>query len=141
MPHHCPKEHKHGATGTCYQKHGCRCADCRGHRARSERERARRAKAGQLQEFVPAIIVVPRIMQLTREGWTYADIEAVSGVSVPSISRIMRGVTTRVERETADALLGTRPGMRERAPEPRKLDATGTVRRIRALVAAGWTFW
>jgi uncharacterized protein YerC len=140
-PFVCDPTHKHGATGTCYQKHRCRCADCRAHRAKQERDREARARNGELQEFVNAIITVPRIMQLMREDWTYADIEAVSGVSVPTISRIMRGVTVRVERETADALLGTHPKMRHRAPEPRKTDATGTVRRIRALVAVGWTFW
>jgi uncharacterized protein YerC len=140
-PHTCPPDHKHGATGTCYQKHRCRCTDCKAHRARQEREREARARAGQTQEFVNAIIVVPRIMQLMREDWTYADIETVSGVSVPTLGRIMRGVTKRIERETADALLGTNPNMRHRAPEPRKVDATGTIRRIRALVAVGWTFW
>lgn len=137
----CPPDHKHGVTGTCYQKHKCRCYDCRGNRARQERERTHRARTGTTQEYVNAIRVVPRIMQLTREGWTYADIETVSGVSVPTLSRIMRGVTQRVERETAEALLGTHPNMRGRAPAPRKVDATGTVRRLRALVAIGWTFW
>jgi uncharacterized protein YerC len=137
----CDPDHKHGATGTCYQKHRCRCTDCRAHRAKQERDREARARAGRTQEYVNAIITVPRIMQLMREDWTYADIEAVSGVSVPTISRIMRGVTVRVERETADAILGTHPKMRHRAPEPRKVDATGTIRRIRALVAVGWTFW
>jgi uncharacterized protein YerC len=140
-PFVCDPTHKHGATGTCYQKHRCRCTDCRAHRAKQERDREARARNGELQEFVNAIITVPRIMQLVREDWTYADIEAVSGVSVPTISRIMRGVTVRVERETADAILGTKPSMRHRAPEPRKVDATGTVRRLRALVAVGWTFW
>jgi uncharacterized protein YerC len=137
----CDPTHKHGATGTCYQQHHCRCAPCKDNRARRERERAARARHGEQQQFVNAIITVPRIMQLMREDWTYADIAAVSGVAVPSISRIMRGVTKRVEQETADALLGTLPSMRHRAPEPRKVDATGTIRRIRALVAIGWTFW
>lgn len=137
----CPPEHKHGQTGTCYQQHRCRCEACRARRAKDERQRAHRAKLGQTQKFVNAIITVPRIMQLQREGWTYSDIETVSGVSVPTIQRIMCGKTKRVEQETADAILGTLPEMRGRAPEPRTVDATGTIRRLRALVAVGWTFW
>ena len=139
-PRICPPDHKHGQTTTCYQEHKCRCDECRTLRAAKERDRVHRAKKGKLQVYVNAITTVPRIMQLQREGWTYTDIEAVSGVSVPTIQRIMCGVTKRVTQETADAILGTQPHMRRKAPAPRMVDATGTIRRIRALVAVGWTF-
>jgi transcriptional regulator with XRE-family HTH domain len=140
-PSVCPTGHKHGLTGTCYQRHACRCPSCKAGRARDERNRVTRARAGLTQEFVPSITLVSHLMELRGEGWKYADIEAVSGVSVPSISRIMRGVTANVERETADAILGTLPHMRLRAPEARRIDPTGTRRRLQALVAMGWTFW
>lgn len=36
----CPSDHKHAATGTCYRKHRCRCADCvRWHRAYDKQRR------------------------------------------------------------------------------------------------------
>ena len=34
----CPPEHKHGATGTCYSGHGCRCVPCRKSRSKSRRD-------------------------------------------------------------------------------------------------------
>lgn len=135
----CPPDHKHGQTSNCYSMHKCRCDECREVRAKQHQAYRRKARNGHIQEYVDAGPIAQHIRRLVRDGWEYADIAKVSGVSEPTIGRVRRGVTKRVETETADAILGTLPRMRDRANPSRMVNAVGVRRRIRALVAVGWT--
>lgn len=139
-PHVCPPGHPHAETTMCYRAHRCRCASCRARRATDSRAQSQRVRTGEAQVFMPPESVIPHVRELMRNGWRYADIAKVSGVAVPTIQRIMVGRTRRVEQETALALLGTTPNMRHRIVGKDSVDATGTIRRLRALAALGWSF-
>lgn len=139
VPFVCPPHHKHGATSTCYSDHKCRCADCREWRHRTHRAYLAKRGRDEVQQYVPAAGVAAHIAWLVNERWTYHDVAHVSGVSVPTINRIMQGRVKKVEQETADAILGTRPEMRYRLGAPRLVPAIGVQRRIQALRTLGWT--
>ena len=139
MTHICDPSHKHGQTSNCYSMHKCRCDECREVRAEQHRAYRRKIRNGHIQEYVDAGPIAHHIRLLVRDRWEYADIAKVSGVSEPTIGRVRRGVTKRVETETADAILGTLPRMRDRANPNRMVNAVGVRRRIRALAAVGWT--
>lgn len=136
----CPPDHPHGAKSTCYSEHHCGCDDCRAWRVREFHKYESRRRSATVQQFRPATDVVGHLSLLVGDGWRYADIEAVSGVTKPTIVRIMRGHTKRVTVETADAILGTVPEMRDRKKPSRFVPATGTTRRVQALARMGWTY-
>jgi len=66
---------------------------------------------------------------------TLADIEAVSGVQSETISQIRCGVHRRMQHTNAEALMSVAPRPQQR---PGFMNPTGTVRRLRGLVAEGW---
>lgn len=139
VPYVCPPDHKHAETSNCYSSHKCRCSECREVRTAQHVEYRKRIRGGVVQQYTAAAPVAAHIVWLMREGWEYSDIERVSGVSKPTLCRVKTGVTKRVTEETADAILGTLPTMRHRAAPPRMVSSVGVARRIRALVAVGWT--
>lgn len=89
-------------------------------------------------QFVPSSFLVPHLDLLTQAGLSRREIERRSGVSRLTILRIERGELIRVHRKTACALLAVIP-----VPLAEQLAglvaSVGTQRRLRALVAAGWS--
>lgn len=137
-------DHQHG-TYSCYTADGCRCVPCAAACSTYTEELNRRNAYGQTP-WVDAGPVRARIADLGREGVGLKTIAARTGISQGTLTKLVYGFTRsdgthrppseRVRRETADAILAVRPD--DRADGVR-VDATGTRRRVQALVALGWS--
>lgn len=123
----------HAPSRSCYLR-GCRAEACKqadyrymsALRLDHHRGQRRRTDATQTRHHIE---------RLTAAGWTQAQIARTAPVAARSIAGILRGQCD-VANTTAAAILGIPIG-----PPPdstRDVDSTGTVRRIRALVAIGW---
>lgn len=120
--------------GTASQKWrtvaGCSCLHCEAARASRRRNYKLNRRA-----HTDATKVSDHIDRLVRRGWTQAEIVAASGLSAPTVSETWRGIYSTVRVETAVALLAvTGP-----APHSWTVNSIGTIRRIQALAALGWT--
>lgn len=123
----------HTPSRACYQ-HGCQQPECKQadyqymSRLRLEHHRGqrRRCDATQTRNHVERLLAT---------GWTRAQIARAADVAHRTIGVIAAGAPT-ISNRTALAILNVPVG-----PAPndhRDVDATGTVRRLRALVAIGW---
>lgn len=127
---------QHG-TYSRYARHGCRCDLCRD-AARSYRRRLGYDYSNGIRRLVDATQVRVHIERLSARGWTQEQIAAAAGVSQPTVTDIVSRPRSRVRRDTARAVLDVR--LDQVAPVPRGLvDATGTRRRLQALMALGYT--
>ena len=118
----------------------CRCRPCRNAAAAYERQRSRLVAYGTWVAYVDAGPVREHVAWLQANGMGARTIAAASGVSNGSITRLLYGApdrapSRRVRGRTARALLAVRPAPRDGARVP----ARGTIRRLQALVALGWT--
>ncbi|MEU5593062.1 hypothetical protein [Streptomyces sp. NPDC020298] len=76
--------------------------------------------------------------RLVARGWTYRQIAAATGLDSTTFSVILSGRYTKVARHTATTILAVR--LDQTPPIPRGLvDATGTRRRLQALMVLGYT--
>ncbi|WP_262062636.1 hypothetical protein [Streptomyces sp. STR69] len=123
---------------------GCRCAACRDANRSYENNRARRTAYGTWQPYVGAEPVRRHVRALMDQGMGWRRIAEASGVSKGTVNKLLygapgRGVAPcrRIRRETAEQLLAVRYSA-ELLAAGALVDATGTWRRIRALVAVGW---
>lgn len=126
MTHHTPSR-------TCYQ-HGCPQPECKAadyqymSRLRLDHHRGQRRRTDAAQAR-------HHIERLHAAGWTQAQIARAAGLAHRTIGCITAGAPT-ISNRTALAILSVPIGP---APaDTRDVDATGTVRRVRALVAIGW---
>ncbi|TVL89817.1 hypothetical protein [Streptomyces sp. SAJ15] len=116
----------------CYLR-GCRRPECLDahyrymSRYRLDRERGQKRR-------VPAGPTLDRIRGLLEAGWLRSQIADATGCSARGISGIASGKVTEVSPATERRVLGLPVGP---PPPPRYTDATGTVRRLRALVVMG----
>ncbi|MFC8447578.1 hypothetical protein [Kitasatospora sp. NPDC057223] len=132
---------KHGRS--TYLHHDCRCHWCRNAEASYQSSRRRLQAYGRWQGNVPAEPARAHARALSAAGLTWAQIADRAGLNLAVISNLLVGATGRepsksIRRANAAKLLAvTLP--RDIAPDGRApLDATGTIRRLRALTAAGW---
>lgn len=125
-----------GSHYTGYAKLGCRCPACRA-AAAVVHKRARHALLTRQPILVDAEAVRAHLTRLSAAGMSRSEVERRCGVSRVTLLRITRGDLTRVHRGTAAAILGVSPVPfgDQRAGW---VDGTGTRRRLRALMAAGW---
>lgn len=134
-PHGSLSRHKH---------HGCNCPPCRAKGLEYTRTRYRRIGYGTWQPLVDAAPVRRHVDTLRRAGASTPSIAAAAGVSTATLARLLYGAqgqrpAARLRTESATALLAVRPEDCK-IPDGARIDATGTRRRIQALVAAGWPF-
>ncbi len=126
---------EHG-TYSRYIKHGCRCDDCR-NAARAYRRRLGYDHSNGIRRRIDSTQVRGHIERLTARGWTQEQIAAAAGVNQTTVSGIMSRPGSQVRRSTAAAIFDVR--LDQLAPVPRGLvDATGTRRRLQALMALGY---
>ncbi|WP_162815523.1 helix-turn-helix domain-containing protein [Microbacterium arborescens] len=133
--HRCPADHSHGTN--CYDHHGCGCESCIvAHRVDAAAFRRRRAY-GHVTPPVDATAARARIVELLSAKWTQRQIAQAAGVSVSTVKRVLAGfpkVAPEVEKRLLADLQRPRPVAKA------NVDATGTKRRLQALMAHGWTF-
>lgn len=151
--HECPSavaEHVHTHDG-CWEKHGCRCGLCVHSRAMEMQRRRNRLRAyGRADQIggdrVAAAPVRAHIESILAEGVGGERIAEAAGVPRSVILDLRYGrrgkrpasqvrVLSTVLRVHAEPLLALTVDDIERALVP----SLGTVRRLRALVAIGWT--
>lgn len=126
-------------------KTGCRCRPCTAAASAYNARREREIAYGRWQPYVPAQPVREHIAMLRAQGIGLRTIAEVSGVDRKRLQAIVGGRTERgtppqerVRPAIADAILAVRPSM-DVLPGRTAVDASGTHRRIQALVAVGWS--
>jgi len=135
------KQPPHHNTITCYTKYGCRLTECVDRMRAWERGRAAAIRAGTWQPLIDATPVREHLTQLTAAGVTIDAIACALGVPRQSVSDFThrhlnsrRGLRSRTDPEFAARILALTPADINAG----RCDATGSLRRIQALVAAGW---
>jgi hypothetical protein len=134
--------HPHG-TRVAYVKDRCRCTDCTAANTAVSRTANRERIYGRWHPYVDAGPVREHIAALRAAGIGVERIAALAGLSVSHIRQLTehgrgdsRG-TKRVRPNTATRILAISIDDNNRAPRSR-VDATGTRRRLQALIANGW---
>jgi transcriptional regulator with XRE-family HTH domain len=158
---HKQANHQHG-TRACYVLDRCRCLPCAKANSKAETERERMKAYGRYHKYVPAGPVREHIDRLREAGMGLKTISARSGVSNGALTKIvygtyapaegphkgrngagtlLRGPARRVLRETAEKIYALDPDWNEplHLADGARVPAHGTVLRIRALVALGWS--
>lgn len=140
----CPSNHRHAQSTTCYRQHRCRCDACAARRS-AENSAVSKAKAyGRYDSgMVDAAPISEHLRMLAEHGVGRRRIEALSGVSASTVTQL-RTVSrktgepiARVKKSTAEAILAV---TLQRANERSScVNARGTVRRLQALIARGWS--
>ncbi|MEV8027634.1 hypothetical protein [Cellulosimicrobium funkei] len=130
-------QHEHG-TRACYAFDDCRCIPCTTANSEYEAQRTRDRAYGHTA-FVDAREAVQHVRELTRAGLGSRRIAELAGVSRSTLATLLRGTRTATRQSIVDKLLAVpMPTVDDLAPGA-TTDATGTTRRVRALVAHGWS--
>ena len=132
--------HEHG-TRTAYNKDECRCRPCMDANAAASRNRDRDLTYGRWNPYVDADLVRAHLAALRAAGLGRLQIAQLSGVSARWLGVIINGdhgrLQAHVRADTASRILAIQPDQANLAPN-RKVDGTGTRRRLQALIALGW---
>lgn len=139
---HPQSHHEHG-TRKAYVLDRCRCQPCTAAN-RFEAQRRRKAIAyGRWQGLVPAGAAREHVQQLRSVGISLQRIATLSGVGYGTVSKLAYGNPSspppvkRVRHDTEARLLNLRAGS-VTVPAGARVEATGSRRRLQALIAAGW---
>ncbi|MFJ4624283.1 hypothetical protein [Streptomyces sp. NPDC088812] len=124
---------QHTPSRACYLR-GCRLPECREadyqymSRIRLDHHRGqrRRTDASQTRHHIELLLAA---------GWTQAQIRRATGLAHRVVGSVLAG-QREVANDTARAILAI--PLSEPPSDTRDVDATGTVRRVRALIAIGW---
>jgi hypothetical protein len=139
---HAGGHHAHG-TRAAYVRDRCRCADCTAANTAASRTANRQRTYGRWQPFTDARPVRNHIAALRAAG---IGVEQIASLADMSLSRIREladpgpsdpTVAGRVRSRTAARILAIDIADANRAPHSR-IDATGTRRRLQALITIGW---
>ncbi|WP_406467084.1 hypothetical protein [Streptomyces sp. NBC_01594] len=129
----------HG-TRARYSVHGCRCGECRTSHRVYEQNRSRQKAYGTWEPYVDAEPARQHVRELMSRGLGWRRVAALSRVARGTVNKLLYGSpkpSIRIRREVADRLLAVDYST-ELVADGAFVDATGTWRRIRALVAIGW---
>lgn len=138
-------KHVHG-TRTAYVVDKCRCRPCTDASAAEERRRSRQKLYGRYDVGrVDAAPVRAHLIALMEYGIGLKRIAAIAGVSNATLGKVIYGDKTRnspprerVERHVAEGVLAIKPSL-DHLGKSVVVDSAGTIRRIQALVAIGWS--
>ncbi|MCU1613645.1 MAG: hypothetical protein JWO98_1185 [Frankiales bacterium] len=139
---HPQASHRHG-TRAAYVKDHCRCPDCTAANTAASRTATRERIYGRWHPYVDAGPVRDHIAALRAAGIGVERIAQLAALSVSHIRQLAQHgrdglpTTQRVRPNPATRVLGIDVGDLSRAPHSR-IDATGTRRRLQALIAIGW---
>ncbi|CAL9664003.1 hypothetical protein SUDANB1_07118 [Streptomyces sp. enrichment culture] len=129
------REAPHHNNLTCYTNYACRLPECVDRYRQWNRNRTKAKRAGQWQPHVDADPVRHHLRTLEQHGISIRQAAALAGVGARSLHPLFtRPIRHTVRPEIAAAVLAIDPEQ----VTPTRIDATGTARRIQALVAAGW---
>lgn len=142
----CPQaRHVHG-TKLAYIRDKCRCDQCRTASVAYDRAHRRQLAYGRYDSLVDAEPVRAHVRMLSEHGVGRRQIIRLAGVSGGVLTRLMYGMTrgdgskrapsVRVSKSVAERVLSVQPGDLAGCA---LIDATGTRRRLQALVAIGWS--
>lgn len=131
MSDHTCTSHQPGSP-SCYRNCACRCDPC----STAEARRSKACRAG-LHGRIPADLSAAHLRGLLDSGMARGEISRVSGISDSTVSRILDGHVTSCTRHTTRALLAVQPSTISEQ-QSGWVDATGTRRRLQALIAIGW---
>lgn len=136
-------DHQHG-TRAAYVLDKCRCFPCATANAQAESHRERQKVYGRYDKYVEAEPVREHVRALMAKGMGWKRVAAAARVPSSSMWKLLYGKrqadgsqtpSRRTTRTNAERLLSVTLDLADGA----KVDATGTTRRIRALVALGWS--
>jgi hypothetical protein len=140
---HSGRPHLHG-TRTAYVKDRCRCTECRTANSAASKAAYRERVLGRWAPFVDAAPVRAHLEILREAGIGVERIARLAGISSSHVRELVPHARTgrrpiqRVRPETLKRLLAIEMTDANRASRSR-VDATGTRRRLQALIAIGWT--
>jgi predicted transcriptional regulator len=140
---HPGRPHLHG-TRTAYVKDQCRCAECRAANSTASKTAYRQRILGRWAPFVDAAPTRAHIQALREAGIGVDQIARLAGISSSHVRELVphprtgRRPIQQVRRDTAQRVLAVAVTDANRASRSH-VDATGTRRRLQALVAIGWT--
>lgn len=133
--HTSDRQPPHHRNLTCYTNYGCRLPDCIDRYREYNRDYARAMRAGQMRGLVDADPVRRHLRVLKQHGISLRRAAALAGIGACTLHPLFRRpVRHTVRPEIAAAVLAIDPNQ----ATPSHIDATGTARRIQALVADGW---
>lgn len=144
--HHKIARHEHG-TRTAYVLDRCRCRACRDANSAAERQMTRAQAYGRWQPYIDADPTRAHIARLRADGIGLKRIAALSGVAHGTLWKLVYGKprvdgtcvpSRRCRPETAARILAVTASL-EHLGSVVLVDATGTRRRMQALVAIGWS--
>jgi transcriptional regulator with XRE-family HTH domain len=126
-------------------RNGCHCDPCRQADRDYARTRYRLKAYGRWRPFTDATPVREHVRRLMAQGVGAARVAALAGVPHSSVGRLLYGrpahcepPSRRIRTPTATRLLAVRYSQAALAPGA-VMDAAGTLRRLQALVAIGWS--
>lgn len=104
----CPPEHEHGDSGDCYNRHSCRCDDCREGRAAYQRE-LRRVHAQQRFGVVGPLERARvdgrgtrrRLQALVARGWSMSQLGEQLGIRATNMPEVLRRDRVRASTRAA----------------------------------------
>ena len=136
--------HQHG-TRAAYVQDRCGCGPCTAANTEAERRRAKAIAYGTWRGLVDAAAVRAHVQSLREQGLSLKRIAQLSGIGQGTLSALVYGEPSRgrppltqVRTDTQRRLLAVRFQLAAVAPG-RRLDATGTRRRLQALATLGWS--
>lgn len=128
-----------------YRLDNCRCYPCAARASEYNANRERAIAYGTWQPFVDAEPVRQHVRDLQACGLGTRRIAALAGVDRKRVTALLNGRTergtppqTKLRPQIAAAILAVEPALDNIAPST-PVDATGTHRRVQALVTTGWS--
>jgi DNA-binding CsgD family transcriptional regulator len=135
-------KHQHG-TRAAYVKDQCRCAKCTAVNTAASNEMHRERTFGRWEPYLDSGPTRAHIEDLRAAGIGVDQVAKLAGLSSSHVRGLIYPSSTgrppyqRVRRETAERILAVPVDDSSRAANSH-VDATGTRRRLQALIAVGW---
>jgi hypothetical protein len=138
------REAPHHRNLTCVKQYRCKRPECLARDRDYMRNRYRLLAYGRWQPYTDAEPVRAHVRMLMSHDIGLQRVRALAGIPNGTMSKLLYGDGTRglapskrVRTQTADKILAVKPSLDAVAPSAH-VDATGTRRRLQALVAVGW---